>query len=221
MATAIVNEPEPELAPALPRTVADVLRMMDVPAERILLRPAPGTATIEDAIRIDDREGRICELVDGVLVEKAMATTESLLASLLVHFLWIYLDANPIGIVLGEGGMLRIQPVMLRIPDVSFISKDRFPGGKLPKDRVFAIVPDLAVEILSPGNTVAEMDRKLREYFTAGTRLVWYVDPPTRTVRVWTSLTEMVELDESGVLEGGDVLPGFRLPIAEWFRRVE
>jgi Uma2 family endonuclease len=60
-------------------------------------------------------------------------------------------------------------------------------GRELPADPIFSVVPDLAVEILSPSNTVREMERKLREYFTAGTRLVWIVDPATSTARVYTS----------------------------------
>ena len=79
--------------------------------------------------------------------------------------------------------------------------------------------PDLAVEILSESNTPAEMERKLREYFAAGTRLVWYADPVARSVTVYTSPEGSTVLREDDTLHGNDVLPGFRLPIREWFER--
>jgi Uma2 family endonuclease len=81
------------------------------------------------------------------------------------------------------------------------------------------VAPDLAVEVLSEGNTPQEMNRKLHEYFQAGTRLVWYVDPAARTVTVYESIDRATPLGEHDVLDGGDVLPGFKLSIGELFRR--
>jgi Uma2 family endonuclease len=84
------------------------------------------------------------------------------------------------------------------------------------------LVPDLAVEILSKSNTRREMQRKLREYFAAGVRLVWYVDPKNVTAEVYTSSDgEPIRLDENGVLDGSEVLPGLTISIREWFRRAE
>jgi Uma2 family endonuclease len=77
------------------------------------------------------------------------------------------------------------------------------------------------VEILGPGNTREEMDRKLRDYFSAGVRLVWYVDPAARNVRVYTAADKVEVLDQSRSLNGGDVLPGFSLPVQELFARAE
>jgi Uma2 family endonuclease len=191
-----------------------------VPASRIRVFPAPGTATEDDALRIAAREDRLCELVDGVLVEKVMATYESALAVILVHLIQSYLDDSPIGIALGADGALRILPTKMRIPDVSFISWDRFPGRKLPKDRVFRVAPDLAVEFISQGNTKGEMNLKLDEYFAAGVRLVWYIDPRTRTAQVYTARDRGEEIDGAGVLDGRDVLPGFQLRLGELFERV-
>ncbi|MGO9113445.1 MAG: Uma2 family endonuclease [Thermoguttaceae bacterium] len=110
---------------------------------------------------------------------------------------------------------------MVRAADVSFIRWERLPGGKLPKKPVPNIVPDLAVEVLSKGNTKAEMQRKLHEYFTAGVRLVWLIDPTTRTATVYTTLEQTTHVDRDGVLSGGDVLPGFELPLEELFARAE
>jgi Uma2 family endonuclease len=77
------------------------------------------------------------------------------------------------------------------------------------------------VEVLSEGNTSKEMARKLDEYFTAGVRVVWYVDLKKRTVRVYTSRDRSVLLHEKDTLDGGDVLPGFTLSIREWFAKAE
>jgi Uma2 family endonuclease len=65
------------------------------------------------------------------------------------------------------------------------------------------------------------MDRKLRDYFAAGAELVWYIDPETRSAQVWTSLDDSVVVEEQGSLEGGTVLPGFRLPLRDFFARVD
>ena len=83
------------------------------------------------------------------------------------------------------------------------------------------MAPDLVVEVLSKGNTPREMNRKLDEYFRAGVRLVWYVDPKRRQVRVFTDREHSVVLGEDDQLEGGDVLPGFTLSIRDWFAEAE
>jgi Uma2 family endonuclease len=82
-------------------------------------------------------------------------------------------------------------------------------------------VPDLVIEVLSKGNTPKEMARKLDEYFRAGVRLVWYVNPKKRTVRVYTARNRSVLLLENDTLDGGDVLPGFALSIRDWFAEAE
>jgi Uma2 family endonuclease len=112
--------------------------------------------------------------------------------------------------------MLRLL-TRIRIPDVAFISFDRLPGRTMPTSPIPAIAPDLIVEVISDSNTRAEMDNKLREYFAAGTRLVWYVDPPTRTVDVYTSPQNPQRLTVTDTLSGGDVLPGFQLTVAAIF----
>jgi Uma2 family endonuclease len=199
------------------QTVADLLESLgNIPPERVRMRPLPGTATEDDVIAIHAREKRLCELVDGVLVEKAMGFDESRLASEIVSALVVYLHMHDLGVAAGADGMLRLMPGLIRIPDVSFVSWSQLPGtyGQIP-----SIAPDLAVEVLSPGNMPKEMERKLQEYFGAGTRLVWYFDLRTRTVTVYTSPDRATVLDESQTLEGGEVLPGLELPLRELFER--
>jgi Uma2 family endonuclease len=201
-------------------TLADLFeRLGDVPAYRVRLHPAPGTATEADVLARPHGEKRLCELVDGVLVEKTMGYYESLLAALLIQYLGPYLAQHDIGFVMAADATLRLAPGLVRLPDVSFVSWDRFPDRVLPAEPIPDMPPDLAVEILSAGNTPAEMERKLREYFAAGVRLVWYVDPGPRAVRVYTSSTEFRTIGESDTLDGGAVLPGFQLSIREWFDR--
>jgi Uma2 family endonuclease len=203
-------------------TMADLQRHLgDISLERILLYRSPGTATEEDALWLDDHEDRICELVDGVLVEKVMSSYESLLAMLLGFLLQEFLEKHPLGVILGEAGQLRILPKKLRVPDVAFIAWDRFPDGKLPKDRVYRVAPDLAVEFLSDGNTPLEMERKLDEYFEAGVRLVWYIDPRSRTASIHIARNSETKIDVEGFLDGQDVLPGFSLRLGELFERAD
>lgn len=209
-------------APALPSSwsLADLQHHLgDVPLERIRMYPPPGLATLEDALRLGARDGAICEVVDGVLVEKPMGSYESLVAMMLGHILMSHVEKDSPGIVLGEQGTLQLLPAKMRIPDVSFIRWDRFPGGKLPDRAVYEVAPDLAVEIISAGNTDREMELKLDEYFHAGVRLVWYIYPKTKTAYVYTARNQRTEIDEQGILDGGEVLPGFQLRLGDLFDR--
>src|SRR5215468_10377416 len=135
------------------RTVADLLGALkslgDIPADRIRLHPAPGTATEEDVLKVKDREGRTCELIDGTLVEKTMGLEESRVAVVLLTCLSLYLDRHNLGIVTGPDGTLRLMTGLLRFPDVAFISWDRMPGRKLPRRPVPTLPIDLAVEVIS------------------------------------------------------------------------
>jgi Uma2 family endonuclease len=203
-------------------TLADVVEHLGgVPLERIRAFPPPGTATDKDVLESKSRYNRICELIDGVLVEKTMGCYESMLAVALIWYLESYVRQHDLGIVLAPDGPLRILPTQVRVPDVSVILWKRFSGGKLPEEPIFALAPDLAVEVLSRSNTKKEMQRKLRDYFQSGVRLVWYIDPETRTAEIFTSPEERTTIDEQGVLDGGDVLPGFRVPLGELFGRAD
>ena len=202
-------------------TAADLVeRFGPIPLCRIRLHPPPGSATERDVVEIHDREDRLCELVDGVLVEKTVGTYESYLAVLLAQLLGDYVRRHDLGILLGADGMLRLVPELVRIPDLSFISWQRLPGREVPDQPIADLVPDLAIEVISRSNTRKEMERKLAEYFSVGVRQVWYVDhSPRRQVRVYASPTECLTLGEQEVIEGGDVLPGFRLELAQLFAK--
>src|SRR5271166_1876293 len=98
-------------------TVAELLKKLGgIPAERVLLDPPPGTATEKDVLEVEQREGRICELVDGVLVEKTMGLQESFLALRIAFFLQVFLEQQKLGFLGGEAGTLRLWPGLVRIP---------------------------------------------------------------------------------------------------------
>jgi Uma2 family endonuclease len=145
-----------------------------------------------------------------------MGFDESWLAGELLFLVKLYLRQNDLGICVGADGMMRISPGLVRIPDLSFISWDRLPGRERPRQPIPDLASDLAVEVLSEGNTKPEMARKVREYFDAGVTLVWLIEPRKRTARVFSTVEKstLVRADQS--LEGGTVLPGCGLPLADF-----
>jgi Uma2 family endonuclease len=115
--------------------------------------------------------------------------------------------------------MMRMARGLGRIPDVSFIKWDRLTGRESPQDPIPNLVPDLAVEVLSDGNTKAEMVLTVREYFEAGVRLVWLIDPKKRTARVYSTIEKSALVPAGHALDRDVVLPGFVLPLGELLDR--
>ena len=199
-------------------TAADLVdRFGAIPLNRIRHDPPPGSACEHDVVEIHDHEDRLYELVDGVLVEKTVGAYESYLAVLLVRLIGDFVEENDLGIVLGADGTMRLAPGLVRIPDASFISWQRLPERRIPREAFWSLAPDLAVEVISKGNTREEMDRKLCDYFDAGVRQVWYVYPAEREVHVFVSAESGAVLEERQSLEGGDLLPGFSVPLDRLF----
>jgi Uma2 family endonuclease len=190
-----------------------------IPLERIRVVPPPGMATEDDALRIQDAEGRTCEVIDGVLVEKAMGYFESRVATILIFFIESFLEANDLGIVLGPDGLVRLSASRARAPDVSFFRWEKFPGRLLPAAPVPHLIPDLTVEVLSKGNTRAEIETKLDEYFSAGVQAGWVIDPARGTARLYAGRDSVTEIASGGVLSAPAVLPGFELSLAELLDR--
>src|SRR5262249_31111643 len=168
-----------------------------------------------------DHEGRLYELVDGVLVEKAMGLRESYLASILIAIILTFVRPRNLGVVTAPDGTMRLAPGLVRIPDVAFISWERLPNRRVPTEPIPDLAPDLAVEVLSTGNTPGEMARKRQDYFAAGVHLVWQVDPSARTVEVFTAPDQSTVLHEAQTLEGRMVLPGFTLSLQELFGELD
>jgi Uma2 family endonuclease len=210
MATATVSDT---------RTFAELhARLGGVPLERIRTQPPPGTATEADVLEArDGATKRLLELIDGVLVEKPVGTPEALLGGRLFRLIADFADEHELGVTLPGDGPLRLSDESVRYPDVSFIPWDALPEGEIPDEQIWSVAPALAVEVLSPSNTDAEMARKLKELFTAGCQLVWLIDPQSETAKVYTSAKRSKQLDAAGTLDGGRVLPGFKLALADLF----
>jgi Uma2 family endonuclease len=157
--------------------------------------------------------------VDGILVEKAMGYYASVVAAALIRLIGEYVDKHDLGVLAGPDGVIRLAHGLARAPDVAFFPWRLFPNKELPSEPIPDLVPELVVEVLSESNTPGEMARKHREYFDAGVKLIWEVDPEARKVRVLTGPDEVQQIEESGALTGADVLPGFRLPLKQLFQR--
>lgn len=131
-----------------------------------------------------------------------------------------YVEANDLGeVFIAETGFVLCEnPPTVRAPDVAFVSNARLPA---PEDsvRFGHLAPDLAVEIVSPSNTAAEILDKVADYLDAGSRLIWIVEPAGRRVTVYRSRTEIQLLQGDDALDGYDVLPGFSVRVAEIFAR--
>ena len=204
------------------RTFAHLMeRLGGVPLERIRFQPPPGTATESDVLEVHSREKKCCELVSGVLVEKAVGYEESILAIYIASMLGEFVRERNLGHVTGEQGMVRLFPGLIRIPDVAFASWERFPQRRLTGEPIPDLVPDLAVEVLSKSNTQAEMKIKIGEYFSAGVRRVWTIEIPTRTAMDFTSADQSTTIDEHGRLEADNVLPGFTLSLTDMFAELD
>ena len=203
------------LAPPEPQTLADLVESLgDIPLSRVRLDPPPGRATEDDLLRL--RADRPYELVDGTLVEKVMGWKEAALAIWLSHQIMKYLDEHDLGELGGPDATLRpFGRGWVRVPDLAFVLWENVPSDDAPQ--IPDLAPDLAVEVLSPSNTPKEMARKRKEYFRAGTRLLWQVDRSRKEVTVYTSPSRGRTLRIGDVLDGGELLPGFRLALADLF----
>ncbi len=197
-------------------TIADMLwKLGDIDPARVIGKPYPGTATVADA------EAFECELIDGILVRKPMGLRESLMAAYLIRVIGNFVYDYNIGLVTAPDGFFRLFEDNVRAPDVAFIAWSSLPGGQRPEAATPALAPDLCIEVLSPGNTKREMKRKRTDYFTAGVQLVWLIDPAKRTATVYEADDDGTLLAPTDCLDGGRLLPGLTLPLAELFGELD
>jgi Uma2 family endonuclease len=153
-------------------------------------------------------------------VEKGRGFRESLIAAFLIEVIRAFVRQRKLGLVTAPDGFMRLTARRVRIPDVAYISWDSIPGGRVPKEPIPSLVPDLAVEVLSESNTRKEMAIKRRDYLGNGGKLVWEVDPDERVVGVYSDPTDpdrARRLGEGDIIDAGDVLPGFSLAVRDIF----
>jgi len=172
--------------------------------------------TAEEYAELED--DRRTELVRGVVqVLGPVVPAAGSAAAEIAYAIGNYLETHPIGVALARVGYVTERnPDTVRGPNASFLTYERAKNVK--GDEFVQVAPDLAIEVLSPSNTEQEIAKKVAEYFAMGTRLVWIPNPMKRTVTVLApdSLPHVLAGDE--FLDGGDVLPGFRVEVKKLFR---
>ncbi len=203
---------------AVATTLDEVLAELGgISGDRVRMTPAPGTATFTDCISVNETGERgLYELVDGTLVGKAMSYEASVVAVTIARILGLFVSTNRSGLLSGADGFFRLISTT-RAPDVAFVNRDRLPNGEFPAQPYPALAPNLVVEVLSPGNTKAEMARKRLEYFHNDVELVWIVDCVHRSVAVYSSSSNVRVFGEEETIDGGSVLPGFTATVGDFF----
>lgn len=184
---------------------------------RIRIDPLPGTATQEEVERIQREEGVLCELIDGVLVEKAVSSKTAFLAAEIARILGNFVTLRRPGWVLGADGYVWLFGTQLRAPDVSFLRREQLDGGQLPDEGYVEVAPALVVEVFSPGKTVKEFERNRNDFFAAGTQLFWIVFPDRQEIEVSAGPETHSLLRRGDLLDGGTVLPGLSIPVSDIF----
>lgn len=176
------------------------------------------TMTAEELLLLP-KEGMRYELVKGELKQTAPAGFEhGIVIAKLTWRLGQHVETHNLGVVCGAETGFKIghDPDTVRAPDIAFVSRERLAQIGITK-KFWAGAPDLAVEVLSPGDTIAEVEEKIAEWLDAGASAVWVVSPKLRTITLYRSLTDVVTLTENDELSKQDVVPGFRCRVAEIF----
>ena len=170
-------------------------------------------ATEEDLLAMP-KDGRKYELVDGEIRVSPAGDRHSVIALALGARLLAFAKEHQLGHVCGADAGFRLPGGNVRSPDASFVATGRFPDDR-PPDDWGSLAPDLAVEVISPGDRPRHILDKVGEYLEAGVRLVWVIDPRHSRATVYRSLNDVRELGASDLLDGEDVLPGFRCRLEE------
>jgi Uma2 family endonuclease len=174
--------------------------------------------TAEDLLKLSEADdSKRYELVEGKLIEMSpTGATHGILANEVAFIITAFVRSANLGYVFSAetGFRLSINPDTVRAPDVAFVAKERMTAKT---DGYLDLAPDLAVEVVSPGNTLAEIHEKVIEYFRAGTRLVWALFPKSRAIYVYRAANQITVLGIDDVLEGDDVLPGFKVSVRDIF----
>jgi len=174
--------------------------------------------TAEDLWNLPD-DGNRSELIRGELRTMAPAGFEhGDIGSEIVSRLRQHAKAHGLGTVVGAdtGFVLARDPDTVRSPDAAFVNQGRVGAVGVTK-KFFPGAPDLAVEVVSPSDTLIEVEEKVNEWLSAGTRIVWVVNPKRRTVTIHKAGPQVQVLAETDPLSGEDVVPGFACGVGELF----
>lgn len=173
--------------------------------------------TIQDMYSIKSDHGERYELMKGMLrVSEPPGFTHGDVALNIGMLLKLYVKKHRLGKVVTESGfILTHNPDSVRGPDIAFVYAERLKGKFL--DSFFNGAPDLAVEVLSPNDRFPEVEQKIWQYFEAGGRMVWIVDPAEQTVSVRRPGQDAQRLEGKDLLDGEDVVPGFSCRVWELF----
>jgi Uma2 family endonuclease len=167
-------------------------------------------------------DGGCYEVVDGELVNMGNSGMEhGYIASILNIFVGGYVLSQKLGVICDSSTAFRMQSGNKRSPDFSFVSKSRLSGLKRPPKGFFDGAPDLAVEVISPGNTFEEIHAKLVEYFENGCQLAWVINPDEQSILVYHQPHPHKLLTLSDILDGETVIPGFTLPLTQLFTELD
>jgi len=172
----------------------------------------------DEAFMALPKDGHRYELVDGELVDMGNSGMEhGEIGAYLAGLLAIYVRQHKLGTVCDSSTAFTLKSGNKRSPDVSFVAKARLQGLSRPPRGFFQGSPDLAVEILSPSNTVEEIHTKIVEYFENETQLVWVIHPDEKYALVYHSPEPDRFLRSTDALEGEEIVPGFSVRIADLF----
>jgi Uma2 family endonuclease len=162
------------------------------------------------------------EVIDGVRVEReSMGGFEMVLASWLCHLITSFAAGKKLGLAVNEVlFVLNASHNLQRRPDMAFVSYARWSTSVVAREPARNVVPDLAIEILSPTNLAEEIDCRITDYFQSKVRLLWVFYPDSGRVYVYQLPTHVSLLERTDTLDGGEVLPGFRLPVAQLYEAV-
>ena len=182
---------------------------------------ATAPITPEDLLLMPD-EGQGYELVDGEVREMNVSKESSRTSGKISHFLEVYCETVAPGWVYPEGTSFRCfpdDPGRVRRADAAFISLARMPAETYEDEGHCSIVPDLVAEVVSPNDLAHEVQEKLEQWLDAGVKIVWIVQPETKTVRVHRADGGYAFLKEADTLTAEGVLPGFSIPVAKLFKK--
>ncbi|MEL6150978.1 MAG: Uma2 family endonuclease [Chloroflexota bacterium] len=161
--------------------------------------------------------GQPYELVNGEVIAMPPAGYEAAsIARRIAMYLGLFVDENDLGDVLAGDGGYKLDEITLRAPDASFVSKAKL-AGQFDRSKYLNMPPDLAVEVVSPNDRAGEVRQKVALYLEKGVRMVWVVYPSTRIVDVYGPDGAATPYKDGDTLSGGDVLPGFTLPVTSIF----